>query len=80
MALADGEPVNSAYERAQRDINVFSVLFLFKGRGLRDLHVLCVYPSIIFRMPEQVFMKLGTYNTEREPISRAYLINPSLDD
>jgi hypothetical protein len=34
-------------------------------------------PPINFQMAEPIFMKLGTYITAPEPISMAYLINPS---
>jgi hypothetical protein len=34
-------------------------------------------PHITFWMPEPIFMKLGTYITEPEPISTAYFMNPS---
>jgi hypothetical protein len=37
----------------------------------------CVYPPINFWMPEPIFMKLGTYITAPEPISKASLKNPS---
>jgi hypothetical protein len=37
---------------------------------------LCV-PIINVWIPEQIFMKLGVYNTEPESISTAYFINPS---
>jgi hypothetical protein len=37
---------------------------------------LCI-PSINFRMPEPIFMKLDMYIVAPEPISMVYFINPS---
>jgi hypothetical protein len=36
-----------------------------------------VSPSIKFRVPEQICMKLGMYVMAREPNSTVYFINPS---
>jgi hypothetical protein len=46
--------------------------------GLCDPHAVCVpvYPPINLWMPEPIFMKLG-YIMTPEPISTAYIINPS---
>jgi hypothetical protein len=38
---------------------------------------LCVYPLLNFLISEPVFMKLGMYIMLPEPISTAYVINPS---
>jgi hypothetical protein len=61
----------------------FSRLSLFwKNKiGLWD-HVavcvcLCIPSPINFWMPEPIFMKLGTYISAPQPISTAYLKNPS---
>jgi hypothetical protein len=47
--------------------------------GLCDLHAVyvSVYPLINFWMPQPIFMKLGIYIMTSEPISVAYLMNPS---
>jgi hypothetical protein len=43
---------------------------------MRSACCLCVSP-INFWMAEPIFMKLGTYFMEPEPISTAYIMNPS---
>jgi hypothetical protein len=39
---------------------------------------LCIPPSNNFKIPKQIFMKLGMYITAPQPISAAYFINLSL--
>jgi hypothetical protein len=66
---------------------MFGSLFIFKPIsftlkmkvGLCDLHAVyvSVYPAINFWMDELISMKLGMYVMELEPISTAYIINPS---
>jgi hypothetical protein len=46
--------------------------------GLCDLHAVCEsHRQINFGMPEPIFIKLGMYIMASEPISTAYLTNPS---
>jgi hypothetical protein len=59
--------------------SIFIVLILKKKMevGLCDLHAVCISPAANFRIPEPIFMKLGTYIMAAEPISTAYFINSS---
>jgi hypothetical protein len=59
---------------------IFILLSLFwKNKKAYEIVILCVYEFTIlinFSMPQQSFLKLGTYITAPEPIKTAYAINP----
>jgi hypothetical protein len=60
-------------------ISIFSLILKKIKEGLWYHHAVCVCdsPLINWRTPEPIFTKLGMYIMAPEPISMAYLINPS---